>query len=101
MGETYAADVALRTTRKESSIVTALLYGATGYTGGLILEECLARGLRPILSGRSQSVQELADAHGLDARVRSLLRGRGTEHPGLLPSQVVSRGRVVALPQPR
>lgn len=52
--------------------MSALLYGASGYTGRLILHECLARGLRPILSGRSQSVQELADAHGLDARVLGL-----------------------------
>ena len=30
-----------------------LLYGVTGYTGRLILEEAIARGLRPLLSGRN------------------------------------------------
>jgi short subunit dehydrogenase-like uncharacterized protein len=49
-----------------------LLYGANGYTGRLILNECLARGLRPILSGRSESVRELAEAHGLDSRIVGL-----------------------------
>jgi short subunit dehydrogenase-like uncharacterized protein len=52
--------------------VSALLYGATGYTGRLILTECLARGLAPILSGRGQAVRELAGAHGLEARILGL-----------------------------
>ena len=46
-----------------------LLYGVTGYTGRLILEEMLARGMRPVLSGRAAGpVNELARAHGLEAR---------------------------------
>ena len=49
-----------------------LLYGATGYTGQLILERCLARGLTPVLAGRSDAVQALAEAHGLEARVVGL-----------------------------
>lgn len=50
-----------------------LLYGATGYTGRLILEEALARGLRPVLSGRNATeVRALAERHGLEARPVSL-----------------------------
>lgn len=49
-----------------------LIYGATGYTGHLILAQCLARGLRPILAGRSDAVRELARPHGLEARVIGL-----------------------------
>ncbi|MBX3172815.1 MAG: saccharopine dehydrogenase NADP-binding domain-containing protein [Gemmatimonadaceae bacterium] len=46
-----------------------LLYGATGYTGRLILAEALTQGLRPILSGRNaDEVTALANAHGLEAR---------------------------------
>lgn len=46
-----------------------LIYGVNGYTGRLVLEEALARGLRPILSGRSgDAVRELATRHGLEAR---------------------------------
>jgi len=52
--------------------VSALLYGVTGYTGRLILAESLSRGLRPILGGRGQAVRELADAHGLEARILGL-----------------------------
>jgi len=49
-----------------------LLYGATGYSGGLILERCLARGLNPVLGGRSEAVRALAESHGLEARVMAL-----------------------------
>lgn len=50
-----------------------LLYGATGYTGRLILEEALAHGLRPVLSGRTgESVRSLAAEHGLEARPAAL-----------------------------
>src|SRR6185436_15249444 len=53
-------------------LMAALLYGATGYSGGLVLAECLARGLRPILGGRSEEVAVLARAHGLESRVVGL-----------------------------
>jgi short subunit dehydrogenase-like uncharacterized protein len=44
-----------------------MLYGAYGYTGKLIIDEALARGLRPVLAGRDGTkLRELADAHGLD-----------------------------------
>ena len=49
-----------------------LLYGATGYTGRLILARCLSRGVRPVLGGRSEAVLALAASHGLDARVADL-----------------------------
>lgn len=50
-----------------------LLYGATGYTGRLILEECLRRGLRPILAGRSdERLRALAAPHGLEVRAFDL-----------------------------
>jgi len=52
--------------------VSALLYGATGYSGQLILAECLARGLQPILGGRSEAVAALARSHGLESRVLGL-----------------------------
>ncbi|HEV8599929.1 MAG TPA: saccharopine dehydrogenase NADP-binding domain-containing protein [Gemmatimonadales bacterium] len=52
-----------------------LLYGATGYSGGLILERCLARGLRPVVAGRSEAVRALAESHGLEARVMALEDG--------------------------
>ncbi len=46
-----------------------LIYGANGYTGRLIVPVALARGLRPILSGRdATAVSELATEHGLEAR---------------------------------
>lgn len=51
---------------------SALLYGATGYTGQLILAECQVRGLRPILGGRSEAVAALAQAHGLESRIVGL-----------------------------
>lgn len=50
-----------------------LIYGVTGYTGRLILAEALARGLRPVLSGRNDgAVRALAAQHGLEARPASL-----------------------------
>jgi short subunit dehydrogenase-like uncharacterized protein len=50
-----------------------LLYGATGYSGRLILEEALARGLRPVLAGRDPvAVGALAASHGLEPRTATL-----------------------------
>jgi len=50
-----------------------LIYGVTGYTGRLILDEARARGLRPILSGRNaDAVRALAAEYGLEARPASL-----------------------------
>lgn len=50
-----------------------LIYGATGYTGRLIVERALARGIRPVIGGRSASaVAKLAARHGLRSRVFDL-----------------------------
>ena len=51
---------------------TWMLYGATGYTGRLVAELAAARGLRPILAGRSPAVMLLADRLGLPGRVVDL-----------------------------
>lgn len=46
-----------------------LLYGANGYTGGLILERALSEGVRPILGGRNAAaVTALAKRHRLRSR---------------------------------
>jgi len=50
-----------------------LIYGATGYTGGLIVNDAVARGLRPILGGRSRDpLAALAGSLGLQYRVAAL-----------------------------
>lgn len=50
-----------------------LLYGANGYTGRLIVEEALKRGMKPILAGRNEGeIKALATDSGLDYRVFDL-----------------------------
>ncbi len=49
-----------------------LIYGANGYSGALIACEAQARGLRPILAGRSAAVMALAAELGLEGRNFSL-----------------------------
>ena len=50
-----------------------MVYGATGFTGELVVAEALRRGMRPIVAGRSAAkVQALAATHGLEARVFSV-----------------------------
>lgn len=50
-----------------------LIYGANGYTGRLLVEEAVKRGLRPVLAGRSLAkVEEVARPHGLEARAANL-----------------------------
>lgn len=50
-----------------------VIYGATGYTGRLIVEESLAKGLRPVLSGRDAvALAALAGETGLEARPAAL-----------------------------
>jgi short subunit dehydrogenase-like uncharacterized protein len=54
-----------------------IIYGANGYTGGLIVEEAVRRGLRPVLAGRdAAAVRALAARHGLEARVFTLDEAR-------------------------
>lgn len=49
---------------------TWLLYGAYGYTGRLVLERAVARGLRPVVAGRDEArTVHLGEAMGLSTRV--------------------------------
>jgi short subunit dehydrogenase-like uncharacterized protein len=50
-----------------------LIYGASGYTGKLIVERAVKKGLKPTLAGRSESkIKPLAEEHGLDYIIFSL-----------------------------
>jgi short subunit dehydrogenase-like uncharacterized protein len=50
-----------------------LIYGASGYTAGLIIDLAMAEGVRPILAGRSQTrLGELAKQFGLETRAFAL-----------------------------
>lgn len=50
-----------------------VLYGATGYTGRLLLKEALKQGLHPIIAGRNKGkLAELAHEFQVDYRVASL-----------------------------
>ena len=52
---------------------SALLYGANGYTGRLILEQLLARGLHPLIAGRKEwEIRPLAQQHDLKYEVIAL-----------------------------
>lgn len=44
-----------------------LIYGAYGYTGRLIVDECLKHGIKPIIAGRSAGkAMKFANKHGLE-----------------------------------
>ena len=63
-----------------------LIYGANGFTGQLIVEECVRRGLRPIVAGRNaEAVRALAAHHQLEARVAPLSRHLSPDLPHLTP----------------
>ena len=50
-----------------------LLYGANGYTAGLIIRFAGEYGLKPVLAGRNETaIRSLAEQHGLDYRIASL-----------------------------
>ena len=66
-----------------------LIYGANGYTGGILAREAACRGLRPILAGRNgPAVSVLAAELGLDHRVFNLddpaALARGIEDPAVV-----------------
>ncbi|MFH8254080.1 saccharopine dehydrogenase family protein [Streptomyces roseolus] len=49
------------------------VFGAYGHTGRFVVAELAARGFTPVLSGRNaQTLEEMARAHGLEARVASV-----------------------------
>ncbi|WP_308910549.1 saccharopine dehydrogenase family protein [Pseudokordiimonas caeni] len=49
-----------------------LIYGATGYSGRLIAETAAKAGMKPVLAGRSASVEAIASGLGLEARIFDL-----------------------------
>ncbi|HNL70435.1 MAG TPA: saccharopine dehydrogenase NADP-binding domain-containing protein, partial [Leptospiraceae bacterium] len=51
-----------------------LLYGATGFTGELIVEEAVRQGMKPVIAGRSEArIREMAEKFGLEWKVFSLV----------------------------
>ncbi|MBT0811718.1 saccharopine dehydrogenase NADP-binding domain-containing protein [Litoribacter ruber] len=53
--------------------MSILIYGATGYTGKLVVEQAVLKGLKPIVAGRSESkVKSLAATYDLEYKVFSL-----------------------------
>ncbi len=47
-----------------------MIYGATGYSGELVVERAVKAGMKPIVAGRSESkVKQVAQRHDLDYRV--------------------------------
>jgi len=49
-----------------------LLYGATGYTAQLVIEEMLKTGIKPILAGRSKTVETVGQKYSLPTRIFDL-----------------------------
>ena len=67
-----------------------IVYGAYGYTGRLVVQRALVRGVRPVLAGRQRApLVEMAERLGLEHRVCDL------DDPGGL-DQVLWGGGVVA-----
>lgn len=50
----------------------ALIYGAGGYTAGLVIEAAIKKGLSPVLAGRSQRTAAIAEKYSLESRIFSL-----------------------------
>lgn len=50
-----------------------LVYGATGYTAQLVLDECVAVGVRPVVAGRdAEAVKAVARKYGFEWRAAAL-----------------------------
>jgi short subunit dehydrogenase-like uncharacterized protein len=61
-----------------------MIYGAYGYTGELMLEEALKKGLKPIAAGRNKEKTEaIAQKYGVEARVF------GLEDPLIIEKQLL------------
>ena len=57
-----------------------LLYGANGFTAGLIIEQASRFGLQPILAGRKEEkIKALAQQHGLPYRIADLADGKAVD----------------------
>lgn len=68
-----------------------MIYGANGYTGELIAREAVARGLKPVLAGRSRSkLEPLARELGLNYRVFAL-----DQQPADIATQLKGMGLVL------
>ncbi|MFE5398597.1 saccharopine dehydrogenase family protein [Streptomyces sp. NPDC056568] len=66
------------------------VFGAYGHTGRFVVAELTARGFVPVLSGRDRrALDELAHAHGLQARVAS------ADHPASLDRALAGTAAVV------
>ncbi len=62
------------------AVLNWMIYGATGYTGRLTVEEARRRGMTPILAGRSpERVEAMAGEHDLPWRSADLADRRGLE----------------------
>ena len=79
-----------------------MIYGANGYTGELIAREAVARGLRPILAGRSRDkVARLAAELELEHRVFSLgSAGEIAQHLAGVRAVLLTAGPFSATSQP-
>ena len=49
-----------------------MIYGANGYTGRLVVDEAIRRGLKPVLAGRSTDVVAIASKNGLESKIFKL-----------------------------
>ncbi|PJF21745.1 MAG: saccharopine dehydrogenase [Phototrophicales bacterium] len=69
-----------------------MIYGATGYTGKLLVEEAVARGHKPILAGRSEAkLKPLAAQHGLTYMAFEL------DNPHYVAEQINKSGTTLVL----
>ena len=59
--------------QKNQTTKNWMVYGATGYSGKLIVERAVKAGMQPVVAGRSEAkVKALAAEFGLDYRVFSI-----------------------------
>ena len=64
-----------------------MIYGANGYTGELVAEEAVARGLRPVLAGRREEVVgPIARRLGCELDRKSTRLNSSHSSPSRMPS---------------